>query len=143
MTAGRDSWIKKLRVLMGGRPVRWAEPSCSIGDYDGRDRAIEVFNADVKDQRALLRQLRPDRADLEGVAGGPVIVIFHTTSESGRLYAEFVQAALHEEAAEDVAIPEYELSDIEALAQALDVALQERQDDKPGSGSTALPRVAA
>jgi len=141
VTAPRDTWVKKLRALMNGRPVRWAEPNSSIGDYDGRGRAIEVFNADFKDQRRLLHQLRPDREDLERAVGGPVTIIFHTTRESARLYSEFIQAALHDEAAEDVSIAEYELFDIEALAQAFDVPLQERQDEKPGSGSTTLPRV--
>lgn len=142
MTADRDNWVKQLRVLMGGRPVRWAHERDSIGDYDGRERTLEVFNADVKDQRQLLRRLRPMRADLELAVGGPVIVIFHTTTESTRLYADFVLAALQEEAAEDIAAASYQADwDLEALP--IEIELKEREGEVAGSGSRVLPRVAA
>jgi hypothetical protein len=61
-----------------------------MGDYDGRDRTLEVFNADSGEQRDLLRRLRPIRSELEPIVGGSVIVIFHTRSESARLYGEFI-----------------------------------------------------
>jgi len=81
MTSQRENWSKRLRDIMDGRPVRWAEARNLIGDYDGRERTLEVFNADAKDQRQLLRRLRPVREDLERAAGGPTIIIFHTSAE--------------------------------------------------------------
>jgi hypothetical protein len=91
MTTRREDWPKRLRDIMDGRPVRWAEAPTLVGDYDGRERTLEVFNSDAKDQRMLLRRLRPVREELELAAGGPVIVIFHTSVESARLYRDFVQ----------------------------------------------------
>jgi hypothetical protein len=126
---------------MDGRPVRWADAPNLVGDYDGRERTLEVFNADARDQRVLVRRLRPVREELELAAGGPVVVIFHTSVESARLYGDFVKSSLLAEATDDTAI-EYELpEDVQPLA--LDVELKERDGSKSGSGSTELPRVAA
>jgi len=84
--------LSALRAAMDGRPVRWSSPRS--GDYDGRDRTLEVFNADAGEQRELLRRIRVIRGDLEQAAGGPVVVVFHTRKESARLYSEFVAEAL-------------------------------------------------
>jgi hypothetical protein len=64
MTSQREIWSKRLRDIMDGRPARWAEARNLIGDYDGRERTLEAFNADANDQRQLLRRLRPVRYDL-------------------------------------------------------------------------------
>lgn len=71
-----------------GRPARWAPRERVVGDYDGRDRTLEVFLADAGDQRALLRALRADRPELESAAGGAIIVVFHTRVETERLYPD-------------------------------------------------------
>lgn len=140
MNASRQDLLARLRELMDGRPVRWAGPPELVGDYDGRERTLEVFNADGKDQRALLGRLRPFRPDLEAAAGGAVIVIFHTIAESARLHAEFVQAVLREEATRDTEIQGYDVpDDIPPLA--VDIEVNERTADTVGS--TDLPRVAA
>ena len=88
----REDFVPRLVLLFDGRPVRWAGPPQTLGDYDGNDRTLEVFNADASEQLELLRKLRPMRAELESVAGGSVIVIFHTRKESARLYSEVLQA---------------------------------------------------
>jgi hypothetical protein len=59
-----------------------------MGDYEGRERTLEVFLAEPRAQRALIRSLRPLRPAIEAAAGGPVIVIFHTRAESERLYRD-------------------------------------------------------
>jgi hypothetical protein len=142
MTSTRHVWEKRLRDLMEGRPVRWATGEGFVGDYDGRERTIEVFNADALDQRALLRRLRPVREELELAVSGPVVVVFHTTKESARLYAAFVEAALQAEADADVVVAEVTGADqVEALA--LDKDVKRREEGSPGSGSTELPRVTA
>ena len=92
MTNAREALRSRLSDLLDGRPVRWAEHVA--GDYDGRDRTLEVFNADPAEQRELFRRLRPVRKEMEALAGGPVIVIFHTRTESARLYSDFVEQAL-------------------------------------------------
>ena len=75
--------------LIGDRPVRWGR---SVGDYEGRDRTLEVFNADPTDQRALLDRIDQDRGPFEEAAGGPLIIIFHSTAQSKERYADFVDA---------------------------------------------------
>jgi len=95
--SARAEILQRIAELLDGRPVRWADPSRFIGDYDGRDRTLEVFNADAHEQRGLLRSMRPIREELEAMAGGPVVVIFHTRAESSRLHSGFVTA--HEDAA--------------------------------------------
>jgi hypothetical protein len=76
--------------LLDGRPTRWA--SSAVGNYDGRERTLEVFEADASEQLALLRELRSVRAELRAVADGPLVIVFHTRAESERLYKDFVQA---------------------------------------------------
>jgi hypothetical protein len=85
----RQDLLPGISAVFEGRPVRWAEPH-ALGDYDGRDRTLEVFNADAREQLGLLTRFRPLRPDVEAVAGGPVIVIFHTTRETARLYADVI-----------------------------------------------------
>ena len=90
MTA-RDELVSRLVRLFGDRPVRWGGPPQTLGDFDGNERTLEVFNADAREQLELLRRLRPLRGELESAAGGPVLVVFHTRAESARLYGELVE----------------------------------------------------
>ena len=140
MTAdARDALARRISDLLRGRPVRWARNA--VGDYDGRDRTLEVFNADAGEQRELFRALRPIRQEMEAVAGGPVIVIFHTRAESARLYSDFVRQALLAEVTLDVDTAERVL-DVEVPPLGTDVALYPRAGE-PGTGSSELPRRAA
>jgi len=75
---------------LGGRPVRWAPDEVTIGDYDGRERTLEVFLVNVAERRDLMAALRPLRHEIDTAAGGPVVIIFHSTRESHRLYADFL-----------------------------------------------------
>ena len=88
----REQILHRVAELLGDRPVRWADPRQFIGDFDGRERTLEVFNADALEQLELLRRMRPIREELEAVAGGPVVVIFHTRTESARRHASFIEA---------------------------------------------------
>ena len=53
-------------------------------------RTLEVFLADATEQRELVRAIRPQRPELEGAAGGPIIAVFHTRAETRRLYPEML-----------------------------------------------------
>ncbi len=77
--------------LMGDRPARWAPAALRLGDYEGRERTLEVFNAEPKDHLALRKALRPVRSAIQEAAGGPVVFIFHTERESAKRYGQFVQ----------------------------------------------------
>ena len=84
----RDQVPQRVSEMVGGRPVRWTPTDVAVGDYDGRDRTLEIFNADVREQLTLLRALRPARSVIERAIGGPLVVLFHTSSETQRLYPE-------------------------------------------------------
>jgi hypothetical protein len=45
----RDEPLRRISELLGGRSVRWAQDV--IGDYDGRDRTLEVFDARAETAR--------------------------------------------------------------------------------------------
>jgi len=88
MSLAREDVPAKISRLLG-HPARWATQV--VGDYEGRERTLDVFFADAAEQLALLRLLRPERVELERVAGGPIIVIFHTRAETKRLYPKMAQ----------------------------------------------------
>ena len=94
--SAREQLLLRVTELIDQRPVRWADPDQFIGDFDGRERTLEIFNADAAEQRELLRRMRPIQEELEAVAGGPVVTVFHTRAESVRLHQRFVSA--HEDA---------------------------------------------
>ena len=139
----RDALALRASETLDGRPVRWAKNV--IGDYDGRDRTLEVFNADPREQRELLRRFRPLRKEMETALGGAVIVILHTREESARLYSDFVTKALADEVIGDVVRAQRTLESFLATLQSalgVDVPLHKR-DTVQGTGSTELPRRAA
>lgn len=85
MIAAVPRWISE---VLGGRIVRWAPPGQLVGDYDGRERTIEVFHVPAREQRQCLWMIRSIRARIEPLVGGPITVIFHTPGETERLYSD-------------------------------------------------------
>lgn len=77
---------------LGGRPVRWASRDSFVGGFEGRERVLEVFEADATDQLVLRHALADLRDMLKEAAGGPLLIIFHTTAESHRLYPDFLRS---------------------------------------------------
>ena len=49
-----------------------------MGDFDGREHALEFFNVPAEEQSALRRRLRSVKARAEEIIGSPVVLIFHT-----------------------------------------------------------------
>ena len=89
----RDEVPGRVSRLLDGRPVRWAPSSSLFGDYDGRERTLDVFDAEPRDQRRLRGDIdRALREELQTAAGGPVIVIFHSIKQSAARYGEFVRS---------------------------------------------------
>ena len=78
--------VRRVADLVGGRAVRWLPADRAFGGYDGRENTLEIFNVEAKEQRSLLRSVSPGRAEIERAIGGPLIVVFHTPSETSRLY---------------------------------------------------------
>jgi len=71
-----------------GRPARWAPEQTLLGDFDGKERTLQVFNAELVDQLRLLEQLEHYRDWLERIAGGPIVVMFLSTRQSLRRWSE-------------------------------------------------------
>lgn len=79
-------WLPRIREVFSGYPVAWLDPTTHVMYFDGIERTLEVFNADVCDQRVLIRAFRPLREHVEAALKGPVVIIFHTRKETARLY---------------------------------------------------------
>jgi hypothetical protein len=88
MMLTREQIADRVSDLLDGRPTRWMSGSGAIGDYDGRERTLEVFEADPREQLDLLRRLREVRPELELAIGGPLVIVFHTSAETERLYPD-------------------------------------------------------
>lgn len=88
MMLTREQISDRVSDLLEGRPTRWLPGSGAVGDYDGRERTLEVFEADPREQLDLLRRLREVRPEIEQAIGGPLVIVFHTSAETQRLYPE-------------------------------------------------------
>lgn len=75
------------RVL--GRPTRWAPPGSMLGNYDGHERTLQVFNVESKDQLRCLELLESHLPSLEQASGGALVVIFFSAKQSTR-HSDFV-----------------------------------------------------
>ena len=73
---------KELRTEL----IRWTDDRTSRGDFDGRERSIEIFDVPVSQQRALHRRLSDVRKKAAEILGGPVVVLFHSPAETRRHY---------------------------------------------------------
>ena len=80
----RQAVLALLSEILFGRPVRWGK---AVEDCE---HVIEIFNAEASEQRDLIRAMRPIRKEIESLAGGPVVTIFHTRAETIRLYADML-----------------------------------------------------
>lgn len=118
MRLDRKAVPLRVSELLDRRPVRWGE---AVGDYDGHERTLEIFDADAHEQRGLLRRLRPVRDALDEAAGGPLVIVFHTRGESRRLYPEVVEGWNRRVLAERVASWIEERSDIHPPLTAADI----------------------
>jgi hypothetical protein len=65
MMLTREQVPDRVSDLLEGRPTHWIPGSRAVGDYDGRERTLEVFEADPREQLDLLRRLRELRPDIE------------------------------------------------------------------------------
>lgn len=114
----------RISELLGGRTVQWVPESRRVGDYEGRHRTLEIFDAAPGEQRELLRRIRPARPEIERMLGGPLIVIFHTPGETERLYPALSRVHKYREFAARIsawtpvhgtAVPAYDPDDIDRL----------------------------
>ncbi len=86
----RDEVLSLFRDALKPRRVRWTDELSSLGDFEGRDLALEVFDIPLSEQRATFRKLRELRRRSEELLGAPVLVVFHTPDATGAHYAALV-----------------------------------------------------
>jgi hypothetical protein len=63
MSSVRDDIARETSSMLDGRPVRWTPGNRLVGDYDGRERTLEIFNTEAAEQRPLLRILSRRNTD--------------------------------------------------------------------------------
>lgn len=84
--------VEVARKVVGDKPLRWASPGSAIGDFEGRERVLEVFHVAAAEQRPLARAFWAVREELRDAGGGPVVTVFHTPRESRRVHWEYLAA---------------------------------------------------
>lgn len=83
----RDDLLRNLSIRTRLRyPLRWADDQTSLGDFDGRDLAIDVFNIPPQEQRAFFSDLRSIRKELHQRLGHTVTFVFHTPEATAQYY---------------------------------------------------------
>jgi len=84
----RAEILRRLAMAIGFRyPLRWADERTTLGDYEGRDLTIEVFNIPSARQREFFRELRQHRRELQEILGRPVTFVFHTPQVTKQYYS--------------------------------------------------------
>ncbi|MBI5886171.1 MAG: hypothetical protein HZB85_06275 [Deltaproteobacteria bacterium] len=68
-------------------PLRWVDEKTSIGEFDGRDFAIDVFNISLAEQLNFLARIRDLRDKIHEMIGSRCLFIFHSPEATKRHYA--------------------------------------------------------
>ena len=68
-------------------PIRWADEKTTLGDFDGRDVAIDIFSILSADQARFLETIRPIRNDIKKTLGRNCIFIFHSPEATEKHYS--------------------------------------------------------
>lgn len=66
----------------------------AMPDITPNTKYLDIFNTDAEEQLAALQTLRPHQERLTTLAGGHIVYIFHTKTESARLYADYINKHL-------------------------------------------------
>lgn len=68
-------------------PLRWVDEETSLGDFDGREVAIDVFNITVSKQIVFLTRIRQVRDKIHEMIGHRGVFIFHSPESTRVHYA--------------------------------------------------------
>jgi hypothetical protein len=72
--------------IAGGRPTRWTDERTSLGDFDGREWTLEIFDVPVSESRALHARLWGLKKRVWKHLGHAMTTIFHTPEDTERFY---------------------------------------------------------
>jgi hypothetical protein len=87
MTTERDFIQGYVSRSAGGRPVRWVDARTSLGDFDGREWTLELFDIPRNERRQLQDQLWALRKQVWERMGHSLVFIFHTPEATEQHYA--------------------------------------------------------
>jgi hypothetical protein len=87
MTTERDFIREYVSRSVEGRPVRWADARTSLGDFDGREWTLELFDIPRNERRQLQDQLWDLRKEVWDRMGRSLVFIFHTPEATDQHYS--------------------------------------------------------
>jgi len=87
MTSERDFILERVSSIADGKPTRWCDERTSLGDFDGREWALELFDVPSEQQRELHARLWRLSRLVWQQFHKPLTFIFHTPAETDRLYS--------------------------------------------------------
>lgn len=73
-------------------PMCWASDRTTWGDFEGRERTLEIFNIESSEQLGFLRSVRESRRQIEAKLGGPLTFVFHTPEATRQHYSHLFPA---------------------------------------------------
>ena len=106
-----ETHIEIIRLLENATnyayPLRWVDEKTSLGDFDGREVAIDVFNIPVAEQINFLVQIRQVRNKIREMIGHRCIFIFHSPESTRMHYANLfpITQGVRLEAGSSIRIP--------------------------------------
>lgn len=82
----RDEVLDQLRERTR-RPARWATQGGSVGDFEGRDQTLELFDVTEDEQPDLFESLADFMREARALLGSTPRILFHTPEATSRYYA--------------------------------------------------------
>ena len=68
-------------------PARWLSGDSSFGEFDGADRALELFGVPPERHLAMMKMLRPARREFKGRFKAKLLIVMHTPAAVRDEYA--------------------------------------------------------
>jgi hypothetical protein len=82
----REHVRRTFAEAVGPRAVRWADSKTSLGDWEGRDWTLEVFDVPSAEKRELHKRLFPIIEEVALRDDVRVVLIFHTPEATAKYY---------------------------------------------------------
>lgn len=70
-------------------PLRWVDEKTTVGDFEGRELAIDVFFVPTAEQINFLARIRPIRGLIREMTGHHCIFVFHSPEATVAHYSHF------------------------------------------------------
>ena len=87
MVNEREEIRRRVREIVGNRPIRWTDHRTTKGDFPGRDWCLNVFDVRSKERRELRHRLWGLLSKIYDEKGLALTVLFHTPENTDRYYA--------------------------------------------------------